>query len=131
LTQGLATKISSTPVTSSNDTVAVPGFGHIDVARGLALWKSYGAPAAIMRRGDWVDRPSAGIPALYTVTALGLGQALEQQGRAGDAQTIRKQGLDVAEGARITEWFVGAVPPSPAPAGGSDAPRGTTVPARP
>ena len=131
LTQGLATKISSTPVTSSSDTVAVPGFGHIDVARGLALWKSYGAPAAIMRRGDWVDRPSAGIPALYTVTALGLGQALEQQGRAGDAQSIRKQGLDVAEGARITEWFVGAVPPSPAPAGGSDAPRGTTVPARP
>jgi hypothetical protein len=131
LTQGLATKISSTPLTASADTVAVSGLGHVDVARGLALWKSYGAPAAIMRRGDWVDRPSAGIPALYTVTALALGQALEQQGRARDAQSIRQQGLDVAEGARITDWFVGAAPPSPAPAAGSDAPRGTPVPARP
>jgi len=131
LTQGLATKIASTPLTASADTVAVPGLGHVDVARGLALWKSYGAPAAIIRRGDWVDRPSASIPALYTVTALALGQALEQQGREGDAQSIRKQGLDVAEGARITDWFVGAVPPTPAPAAGSDAPRGTPVPARP
>jgi hypothetical protein len=131
LTQGLATKIASTPLVASADTVAVPGLGHIDVSRGLALWKSYGAPGAIIRRGDWVDRPSAGIPALYTVTALALGQALEEQGRAREAQSIRKQGLDVAEGARITDWFVGPAPPTPAPAAGSDAPRGTTVPARP
>jgi hypothetical protein len=131
LTQGLATKIASTPIVPSADTVAVPGAGNIDVSRGLALWKSYGAPGAIIRRGDWVDRPSAGIPALYTITALTLGQALEQQGRARDAQSIRQQGLDVAEGARITDWFVGAIPPSPAPAAGSDEPRGTPVPARP
>ena len=131
LTQGLATKIASTPLTASPDTVAVPGLGHIDVARGLALWKSYGAPAAIIRRGDWVDRPSAGIPALYTITALVLGQALEEQGRTRDAQSMRQQGLDVAEGAQITDWFVGATPPAPAPAAGSDAPLGTPVPARP
>jgi len=131
LTQGLATKIASTPLATSPDTVAVPGLGHIDVSRGLALWKSYRAPAAIIRRGDWVDRPSAGIPALYTITALALGQALEEQGRTRDAQAMRQQGLDVAEGAQITEWFVGATPPAPAPASGSDAPLGTPVPARP
>jgi hypothetical protein len=131
LTQGLATKISSTPLTASTDTVAVAGVGHVDVSRGLALWKSYGFPAAVIKRGDWVDRPSAGIPALYTITALALGQALEQQGRAGDAQSVRQRGLDVAEGARITDWFVGAVPPTPAPAPGRDAPRGTPLPARP
>jgi hypothetical protein len=131
LTQGLVTKIAPTPLATSADTVAVPGLGHVDVSRGLSLWKSYGAPAAIVRRGDWVDRPSAGIPALYTITALALGQALEQQGRARDAQSLRQQGLDVAEGARITDWFVGAAPPSPAPAAGSDAPRGTPLPARP
>ena len=131
LTQGLVTKIASTPLTTSADTVAVGGLGHVDVSRGLALWKAYGFPAALIRRGDWVDRPSAGIPALYTVTALALGQALEQQGRVAQAESIRRQGLDIAEGARITDWFVGAVPPTPAPAAGSDAPRGTPVPARP
>jgi hypothetical protein len=131
LTQGLVTKIASAPLTASADTVALGGLGHIDVARGLALWKSYGFPAALIRRGDWVDRPSAGIPALYTITALALGQALEEQGRAAEAQSLRQRGLDIAEGARITDWFVGAAPPSPAPAAGSDAPRGTTVPARP
>jgi hypothetical protein len=131
LTQGLVTKIAPTPLTATADTVAVGGLGHVDVARGLALWKSYRFPAAIIRRGDWVDRPSAGIPAMYTITALALGQALEQQGRAGEAQVLRQQGLDVAEGARITDWFVGEARPSPAPAAGSDAPRGTTVPARP
>jgi Protein of unknown function (DUF2723) len=131
LTQGLVTKIAPTPLTASADTVAVGGLGHVDVARGLALWKSYTFPAALIRRGDWVDRPSASIPALYTVTALALGQALEQQGRAAQAQSIRQQGLDIAEGARITDWFVGAVPASPAPAAGSDAPRGTPIPARP
>jgi hypothetical protein len=131
LTQGLVTKIAPTPITASADTVAVGGLGHVDVARGLALWKSYRFPAALIRRGDWVDRPSAGIPALYTITALALGQALEQQGRTAEAQSLRQQGLDIAEGARITDWFVGAAPPSPAPAAGSDAPRGTTVPARP
>jgi len=131
LTQGLVTKIAPAPLTTSADTVLVPALGHVDVGRSLALWKSYGAPAAIIRRGDWVDRPSAGIPALYTMTALTLGQALEQQGRASEAQRLRERGLDVAEGAHIVDWFVGAAPPSPAPAAGSDEPRGTPVPARP
>jgi len=131
LTQGLVTKIAPTPITASADTVTVGGLGHVDVSRGLALWKSYRFPAALIKRGDWVDRPSAGIPALYTITALALGQALEQQGRAAEARSLRQQGLDIAEGARITDWFVGAAPPSPAPAAGSDAPRGTPVPARP
>jgi hypothetical protein len=131
LAQGLVTKIAPAPLTVSADTVLVSGLGHVDVPRSLALWKSYGAPAAIIRRGEWVDRPSAGIPALYTITALALGQALEQQGRASDAQALRERGLDVAEGAHIVDWFVGATPPRPPPATGSDEPRGTPLPTRP
>ncbi|HET9797001.1 MAG TPA: DUF2723 domain-containing protein, partial [Gemmatimonadaceae bacterium] len=46
LLQGLVTKIASTPVASSPDTMAVEGLGHIDVARTMALWKGYGAPEA-------------------------------------------------------------------------------------
>ena len=63
LAQGLVTKVSTAAVVAGRDTVAVPGLGFLDVPRTTALWRGYGAPAAIIRRGDWVDRPSAGIPA--------------------------------------------------------------------
>ena len=128
LAQGLVTKIAPDSLVASRDTVAVPGLGYVDVARTAALWRAYGAPAAIIRRGDWVDRPSAGIPALYTATALVLAQAFEQQGRSTDARRVREAGLDVAEAAHITEWFVGPAPVSTPSAAGSDAPRGATLP---
>jgi len=130
LAQGLVTKVSPVALHESRDTVGVQGLGFLDVPRTAALWRGYRAPAAIIRRGDWVDRPSAGIPALYTSTALVLGQALEQQGRAADAQRIREAGLDVAEAAHITEWFIGPEPAAP-PSAGSDAPRSSPLPARP
>ncbi|HEU4723457.1 MAG TPA: DUF2723 domain-containing protein [Gemmatimonadaceae bacterium] len=131
LVQGLVTKIAPSPLAAGRDTVAVQGLGFIDAPRTLALWRQYGAPAAIVRRGEWVDRPSAGIPALYTSTALVLAQALEQQGRSPDAHRIREAGLDVAEAAHITDWFVGPEPIVPPPATGSDVRRGTPVPASP
>jgi hypothetical protein len=131
LMQGLVTKIAPRPLSAGHDTVAVMGVGFVDMPRSAALWKQYGAPAAIIRRGDWVDRPSAGIPALYTSTALVLGQGLEQQGHAAEAQKLRQAGLDVAEGAHIVEWFAGPEPSAPVPAAGTDAPRGTALPARP
>jgi hypothetical protein len=131
LVQGLVTKIAPSALAATRDTVAVQGLGYVDVSRTVALWRAYRAPAAIVRRGDWVDRPSAGIPALYTSTALVLAQALEHQGRSTDARQIREAGLDVAEAAHITEWFVGAEPPSPPPPVGTDAPRGTALPPSP
>jgi hypothetical protein len=131
LAQGLVTRISPVALAAGRDTVTVPGLGFLDVPRTAALWDQYRAPAAIIRRGDWVDRPSAGIPALYTSTALVLAQAAELQGRTAAAEKIRRQGIDIAEAAHITEWFLGPESSAPPPASGSDAPRSTTVPARP
>ena len=131
LVQGLVTRISPVAVGVGRDTVEIPGLGYLDVPRTTALWNQYRAPAAIIRRGDWVDRPSAGIPALYTATALVLAQAAELQGRTAEAEKFRGQGIDVAEAAHITEWFVGPASSAPPPASGSDAPRGTALPARP
>ena len=132
LVQGLATKISSSPVVSSADTIPVPGIGHIDLSRSLALWASFGAPKAIVARGDWVDRPSLTIPTTYVGTALMLGEVLEQKGRPAEAERIRRQGIDVAEATRTLELFMAPQAPvvtPPAPSG--DAPRGTPIPARP
>ena len=131
LAQGLVTKVSTTALAAGRDTVVVPGLGFLDVPRTTALWREYRAPAAIIRRGDWVDRPSAGIPALYTSTALVLAQAAEIQGRSAEAEKLRTQGIDIAEAAHITEWFLGPAPTAPPPASGNDAPTGTALPVRP
>jgi hypothetical protein len=130
--QGLVTKVATAPVATTPDTVPIEGVGHLDVRRTLSLWRDvYRAPAAIIRQGDWIDRPSAGIPALYTTTALVLGEGLEKQGHAADAQRVRQAGVDVAEAAHILEWFTGPAPSAPPPAAGSDAPRGSPLPVQP
>ena len=106
LMQGLATKIVGAPVASSADTIPIAGSGHIDLPRTLALWKGYGAPRAIVARGDWIDRPSVSIPTTYVSTALVLGEALERAGRAADAKRIRREGVDIAEATRTLDLFL-------------------------
>ncbi|MEO6525432.1 MAG: DUF2723 domain-containing protein [Gemmatimonadaceae bacterium] len=131
LVQGLVTKIATTTISASPDTVAISGVGHLDLGRTVSLWDAYRAPAAIIRRGDWVDRPSAGIPALYTNTALLLGEGLDRKGRSADAQRVRQAGVNVAEAAHVLEWFTGPSPSAPPPAVSNDAPKSTPIPIRP
>ncbi|MDQ3243242.1 MAG: hypothetical protein M3Q09_05915 [Gemmatimonadota bacterium] len=38
--------------------------------RSHELWKIFGGPAAVIKRGDWMDRPSFGIPYGYAVTGM-------------------------------------------------------------
>ena len=132
LVQGLATKIAVSPVASSPDTILVPGVGHIDLPRSEALWKSYGAPAAIVARGDWVDRPSVSIPTTYVSTALLLGEALQRRGRTADAERVRREGVEVAEATRTLDLFLAPSTGRPAPATApGDAPRGVAIPMQP
>ncbi|MDZ7631172.1 MAG: hypothetical protein U5K74_07450 [Gemmatimonadaceae bacterium] len=73
LTQGLARKLLPTPPGVSTDTVAVQGEGFVDVKRSLALWNTvFEGQQSIISRGDWVDKPSAGIPALYVSAGIVL-----------------------------------------------------------
>jgi hypothetical protein len=132
LIQGLATKIMPAPIVAAGDTLVVPGFGHLDMPRSVALWNGFGAPAAIVARNDWVDRPSVGIPVTYVSTALLLGDAYERQGKPADAERVRRRGVEIAEATRTLDLFMGsrraAPPPTNAPTG--DVPRGVPVPAR-
>ena len=129
LVQGLATKIQGAPVTSNVDTIPISGIGHVDLPRSLALWKDFGAPKAIIARGDWVDRPSVSIATTYVGTALLLGEALERHGQPVEAERIRRQGVDVAEATRTLDLFL-ARGPAPPPVRG-DAPKGTPIPMTP
>ena len=127
---GLATKIQPTPVVPSADILPAQGTGHIDVPRTKALWDIYGGPAAIEARGDWVDRPSVGIPLLYINTAFMLGQVAEQRGDSAGAEKIRRRALSIAEATRTLDFFLPAGTP-PAGAEGSDARPSQNVPVKP
>jgi hypothetical protein len=132
LTQGLAAKITGEPVASNAEYVDIPGIGHLDLPRSLALWSSYGAPKAIISRGDWVDRPSVSIPTTYVSTALLIGAALDRAGRPADADRIRREGVEIAEATRTLDLFMAREPAARPPAAVSgDAPRGTPIPAKP
>ena len=132
LVQGLATKITASPVATTADTILVPGVGHIDLLRSDALWKAYGAPAAIVARGDWVDRPSVSIPTTYVSTALLLGEALQQRGRTVDADRVRREGVEVAEATRTLDLFLAPQTERRAPAAPpGDAQKGVPIPVQP
>jgi hypothetical protein len=130
LVQGLAVKIQPAAVVSTKDTLAAQGTGHIDVMRTRALWNSYGAPRAMIRRGDWVDRPSVGIPLMYVGTAFMLAQVAEQRGEMKEAERMRREAVDLAEGTRTLEFFVPASDQT-APRESGDARQGRSVPVRP
>ena len=130
LVQGLAYKIAPTAIRASADSVPSSGSGHIDVTRTRALWKLYGGPAAIIHRGDWVDRPSVGIPVLYMGTAFLLADAMETRGDSRDAERLRRSALDMGEATRTLDLFL---PPSARPNApeSGDVRRGRTLPVQP
>jgi hypothetical protein len=79
ITQGLAAKVFVPPKESKGDTLFVQGDGWIDVGRTKALWSDvFTAPKALIRRGDWIDQPSIGIPYLYFATGVQLAEVLQQ-----------------------------------------------------
>ncbi len=130
LVQGLASRIEPAPIVATRDTLAAGGTGYIDVVRTRALWNSYRAPQAMIRRGDWVDRPSVGIPLIYIGTAFMLGQLAEQRGEAKEAERMRRGALDLAEGTRTLEYFMPSSSPA-APAESGDTRRQRSMPVQP
>jgi hypothetical protein len=133
LVQGLAVKIASAPLVATPDTIAAQGVGYLDVKRTFALWNGYRAPAAIIRRGDWVDRPSIGIPALYIGTASMVGELMLRKGDSTGAERVRHTALDLAEATRLIDFFApSAERAAPAaPPGGGDGRPQTNLPVKP
>ncbi len=96
LTQGHARRVMPDSVRAGNGIVGVAGEGYVDVDRSLALWHEFKAPASLIRRGDWVDDASRGIPGLIATTGLATAEALLQANRAQEAQEIIRSTHDVA-----------------------------------
>ena len=130
LTQGLARRvIPDTPKNLTRDTVIVAGEGFVDVARTDSLWHTvFEAPKSIIRRGDWVDKPSVGIPFLYVTTGLILSDALSQTNRVDEARGVLQTAEAVARATRLEGVLQGRTPRAlPMPA---DSTAGAVIPVK-
>ena len=108
LTQGMVQKLMPDSVKAAPGVLATP-YGYFDVKRTEALWTQvFRAPAALVSQGDWVDRPSAGIPLGYAVTGEMLAQALVQRGDSSEAAEVLRTVDAMSKAARLRE-FVAAI----------------------
>jgi hypothetical protein len=106
LTQGLASKLIMPPPqgTVGKDTVYVQGDGWLDIGRSDSLWnQTFKGPAAIIKDGDWIDRPSVGIPYLYVATGIELAEALRNQGNTAEATKFFDAAKNIAHVVRLDE----------------------------
>ncbi len=115
LTQGLARKLLDHIPSIGRDTLLVPGEGFVDVARTTALWNDvFKGQEAFVKKDGWVDKPSVGIPALYVNTGFMVYDLLQNTGNAEGAQRALNTARQVAESARIAEFFnFAAAEPTP------------------
>jgi hypothetical protein len=115
LSQGLARKVVPTP-TASPDTVYVPGSGWLDISRTRALWREFAGPGAIVKRNDWVDRPSVSIAYSYLFVGSELASLLSGRRELRDADSVMATMRSVARAVGVEHLMAGANA-SPIPAG--------------
>jgi hypothetical protein len=99
LTQGLASKLIMPPAggATGKDTVFVQGDGWLDIGRSDSLWNlTFKGPPSIIKTGNWIDRPSVGIPYLYVATGIELAEALRGQGRNSEAMKFFNTARQIA-----------------------------------
>jgi hypothetical protein len=104
IAQGLAAKLFVPPKANSRDTVFVPEQQEwLDIKRSKDLWDSvFVGPKALIKRGDWIDQPSVGIPYLYIATGATLAQILNDRGDGAEAAKVFNTTREVAKAVRIT-----------------------------
>lgn len=118
LSQGLARKIVLAPASASPETVYVDGSGWLDVERSRALWmQEMTGPQAIVRRGDWVDRPSLSTPYAYLIAGSELAEAMRARRDLSGARQVYDTVTRVAKAVRLYSAEAGPLEP-----GGGDAP---------
>ena len=129
LTNGLARKLLPDSVKLGGDTVYVQNEGFVDVGRTDALAKAFRAPASLIRKNDWVDKPSVGIPYLYVSTYFVLSDAKTKQGDLKGAADALASARAVAKATQLDkELGLDAPPPPPPPMVSGDSARKTQVP---
>jgi hypothetical protein len=91
ITQGLASKLFVPPANGAQtkDTLIVQGDGWLDVPRSAALWNDvFAGHQSVIKEGQWVDRPSVSMAALYIFMGTELADVLRATGRAAEANKV-------------------------------------------
>src|SRR3954467_12504731 len=105
LTQGFARKVVDHRLTDTAETPQIAG-QFVDLPRTKALWDTvYRGPEVLMKEGDWVDRPSFGIPYTYGYTGLVLAELLSREGDTRSADAVVQRVRGIAKAARIEEYL--------------------------
>ena len=99
--QGFVQKIMTDRVAETPATPHISGL-NVDLDRSKALWFTvYHAPDALIRQGDWIDRPSFGIAYTYAFTGAILADGLGRLGGTRDATAIMQKVKKIVQAARI------------------------------
>ncbi len=129
VTQGMARKIMPDTVRESANVVRIPGEGFVDVARSESLWNEYRSPASLVKKGDWVDYPSRGIPFLVLNTGILTAEGLARVGREAASDSVLQQARQVGIATRFGDIIGEPLPPPPPMISGDSAAR-VPVPVR-
>jgi hypothetical protein len=62
----------------------------------------------VINTGDWIDRPSVGIPYLYVATGMELAEALKQRGNVERARQVFDKSKKIAQIVRLDDLVRGA-----------------------
>lgn len=108
VTEGLARRVMTDSVAAhpGGDIVEVPGDGFMNVPRTQALWSEFRAPRSLTAKGDWVDKPSVGIPYLYVNLGYLLAAVERSRGEGKEAAATLAQAAGVARAARLDAAFI-------------------------
>ena len=93
-----------------------PGSGWIDIRRTRALWGDFEGPLAIVKRNDWIDRPSVSIAFSYLVAGSELASLLSERQDVSAADSVMATLRRVARAVRVDHLMTDANPP-PVPRG--------------
>jgi hypothetical protein len=116
LAQGLARKVVPALV-ASRDTVYIPGSGWLDVNRTRALWNAFEGPAAIVKRNDWIDRPSVSIAYSYLVSGSELASLFSERRDVAASDSLFATIRQVARAVRVDHLMSDATTSPPVPRG--------------
>jgi hypothetical protein len=106
LTQGLAAKlfVPTATTSTSRDTMFVQGDGWLDIGRTQALWSDvFHGHQAVVDEGQWVDRPSVGLPVMYLFLGVELTEGLRATGKVAEANAVSALTRKIAQATDETQ----------------------------
>jgi hypothetical protein len=116
-THGLTRKLSRRPLVETDTMKRLPWDGWMDVAATSALWNGFTAPASLIRKNKWIDKPSASVPMSYVVAGIALSDSMILRGDIAGANEVFDRAKSIAGAAGVADILPANAAPPPVPLG--------------